>query len=254
MVYFSKLEEKTRIQLLNQQMETIVLILDLLAPGIWSGYESLSKVVILISSHTVTAEQKNWAITWNNELSLKGRKKKKWTMLDKKWNDSYGTGSVSFVFLNPTSTEDRKRRHERSVILRQYTACAGSRPEWCAEMWAGGRIGCLPCTANLQCLNNRNSWDSLARIFYCLSKGIIHLPSAHFFDSFQVIYRAVRSVFLRVQNLQNAAEGQDPVERDFSASYTESYNYLKGQDEKHEMDFEECKISKSCYPLPSWFY
>lgn len=87
---------------------------------------------------------------------------------------------------------------------------------------AGSRIGCLPCTANLQCLNNRNSWDSLARIFHCLSKGIIHLPSAlFFFDYFQVIYRAVRSVFLRVQNAQNTAEGQGKgqglVEWGFSA-------------------------------------
>lgn len=37
-------------------METIMLILDLLAPGIGSGYESLSEgAMILISSHAIAA-------------------------------------------------------------------------------------------------------------------------------------------------------------------------------------------------------
>lgn len=37
-------------------------------------------------------------------------------------------------------------------------------------------------------------------------------------------------------------------------SYAEAQNCLKGQDEEHKMDFEECKMGKSCYPLPSGFY
>lgn len=37
-------------------------------------------------------------------------------------------------------------------------------------------------------------------------------------------------------------------------SYTEAYDFLKGQDEEHKVGFEECKMGKICYPLPSEFY
>lgn len=92
--------------------------------------------------------------------------------------------------------------------------CIGSREE-VGRRWGAGQAVCLVqqiCSvwkAEIAEIHLQNS--------SIVCHGIIHLPPANFFDSFQIIYKAARSVFLGLQNAQEIAEGQGQVEWNLSA-------------------------------------
>lgn len=127
---------------------------------------------------------------------------------------------MSLTFLYPAFSKDRKYQcgnplsGDRIQCVLGADQCKAQRR---TGQEVGSRTGCLLCTANLQCLNSRNSWDSLIKLFYFLSLRIIHLLPAIFFNYFQMIYKAARSVFLGLQNAQDIAKGQGQVEWSLSA-------------------------------------
>lgn len=72
----------------------------------------------------------------------------------------------------------------------------------------GSRTGCLFCTANLQCLNRRNCWDSLAKLFCRLSLGIIQLPPANFFLFFPNDLQSSKVCVFRASECWRSGSGE----------------------------------------------